>query len=104
MKGPEVMTNSTSPSNPPVSVVPGDPREGPPPIGLPVDITVNGTVVQIHSGRRTVVQVKDAGHVAHADVLEQVIHGQLNELPDDGSVVIKGHEVFVSHVRGSSSS
>jgi hypothetical protein len=75
-----------------------------PQTGPIVQINVNGTDVPIHRGHQTVVQIKDAGKVPHPDVLEQLVNGQLNELKDDGAVVIKGGEKFVSHIRGASSS
>lgn len=67
--------------------------------GSHVTITINGQDVGIHRGRRTVAEIKVAGDVPAADELDQVVDGQLVELPDDGSLVIKGGEVFVSHPR-----
>jgi hypothetical protein len=69
-----------------------------------VTITVNNHAVQIHRGRRSVAEIKTAGHVPLADDLEQIIAGQMHLLPDDGHVVIHGHEVFVSHPKSTSSS
>lgn len=88
----------------PTQESPGGAHNSHPETGPIVDITVNGTTVRIHRGRRTVTEIKDAAGVPRADVLEQVVDGQLKELPDDGSVVIKGGEQFVSHVRGAASS
>ena len=65
--------------------------------GPNVSITVNNVAVEIHRGRQTVAEIKNAGGVALADDLEQVIDGVLNPLPDDGAVTIKGGEEFVSH-------
>src|SRR5437764_1103145 len=63
--------------------------------GPEVHITVNGVSRSIHRGRRTVVEIKTAGQVPLAEEIEQVIEGKLTPLPDDGSVVIKGGEVFM---------
>lgn len=72
--------------------------------GPEVHITVNGVSHSIHRGRRTVAEIKTVGQVPLAEELEQVIEGKLTPLPDDGSVVIKGREVFMSHVRDGGSS
>lgn len=69
-----------------------------------VTIRVNGVDVRIHRGRRTVAEIKDKGGVPRADVLAQLIEGKLKDLPDDGSVVIKGGEEFHSHPPDSGSS
>lgn len=72
--------------------------------GPEVHITINGVPRLIHRGRRTVVEIKKLGEVPLADELEQLIDGKLTPLPDDGTVTIKGKEVFVSHVRSGGSS
>lgn len=84
----------------------GRPAEQPPrpEPGPEVTITVNNDPYRIHRGRRTVAEIKTAGGVPLADELDQFIDNKLTELPDDGSVVIKGGEVFVSHVRSGGSS
>lgn len=69
-----------------------------------VGITVNGRETTIHRGHRTVAEIKAVGGVQAADDLEQVIDGRLVLLSDDGSVTIKGGEVFVSHPKDSASS
>jgi hypothetical protein len=69
-----------------------------------VFITVNGKQVRIHRGRQSVAEIKTAGGVPLADDLEQVIEGRLVPLPDDGSVTIKGDEVFISHPKDSAAS
>jgi hypothetical protein len=69
-----------------------------------VTVKINGKDVRIHRGRQSVAQLKVTGHVEPAEELEQVINGVFTPLPDDGSVVIKGGEVFVSHVRASAGS
>ncbi len=75
-----------------------------PETGPIVEIKVNGKAYPIHRGRQTVAAIKSAGKVPLADDLEQVVDGRLVPLPDDGSVTIKGHEVFVSHPKDSGSS
>lgn len=69
-----------------------------------VTITIDGQPKPIHRGRRTVAEIKQLGGIPQADVLEQIINGQLVQLDDNGAVVIKGDEVFVSHPRDSASS
>ena len=78
---------------------PNHPNEGP-----NVTITVNGPSYTIHRGRRTVAEIKQVAGVPLAHDLEQVIDGVLTPLPDDGSVVLKGGEAFVSHPKDAGSS
>ncbi len=72
--------------------------------GPDVIIDVNGVKLSIHRGHQTVVQIKTIAGVNLAEVLEQIIGGQLTPLPDDGAVTIKGGEQFVSHVRSGAGS
>jgi hypothetical protein len=72
--------------------------------GPEVHITINGVSRVIHRGRRTVVEIKTLGEVPLADELEQLIHGKLTPLSDDGAVTVKGGETFMSHVRSGGSS
>lgn len=69
-----------------------------------VNITINNVSKPIHRGRATVAEIKALGAVATADELEEVVAGKLTPLLDDGSVTIKGGEVFISHPRDSGSS
>lgn len=70
-----------------------------------VSIKVDDKAVEIHRGRQPVSEIKRLGGVAAADELALVIEGQpLKPLPDDGSMVIKGGEEFVSYPKDSSSS
>lgn len=69
-----------------------------------VTITVDGQQKSIHRGHQPVSEIKRVGGVPQADVLEQVLDGKLVPLDDDGGVVIKGNEVFISHPRDSASS
>lgn len=72
-----------------------------------VEITINNKPYQIHRGRQTVVAIKALGGVPQADELAQVIEGNtppLTPLKDDGSVPIKGGEIFVSYPKDSGSS
>ncbi len=64
-----------------------------------VVIIVNDTERSIHRGRQTVVEIKTVGKVPLNHALEQVIDGQIVPLDDNGSVVIKGGEVFLSHIK-----
>jgi len=69
-----------------------------------VTIEVDNVPVQIHRGHHTVAEIKTAGHVPLAYDLEQIVHGKLIPLPDDGSVTIKGGESFVGHPKDNQSS
>ena len=72
-----------------------------------VDISVDDKPYRIHRGRRTVAEIKVVGQVPTADELEQVLVDEvppLRPLADDGSITIKGGEIFISHPRDSGSS
>lgn len=69
-----------------------------------VTITVDNKPVQIHRGRQSVVEIKSLGGVPAAFDLDEVVEGKLVPLPDDGHVVIKGEEVFLSHPKSGHSS
>jgi len=69
-----------------------------------VTITVDNKPVQIHRGRQSVAEIKSLGHVPAAFDLDEVVNGKLVPLPDDGYVVIKGEEVFLSHPKSGHSS
>jgi hypothetical protein len=75
-----------------------------PQTGPEVVITINNKEFRIHRGRQTVVAIKTLGGVPLADDLEERVGGQLQLLPDDGAVTIKGGEVFISHPKDSGSS
>ena len=70
-----------------------------------VTITVNNAEYEIHRGRQTVAQIKALANVPAADELA-LIRGEndLDPLKDDGSVVIKGGERFLSYPKDSGSS
>lgn len=70
-----------------------------------VSVKVNNVPVQIHRGRQAVSEIKRLGGVPGADELAHVVEGQpLMPIADDGFVVIKGGEEFVSYPKDSSSS
>jgi hypothetical protein len=70
-----------------------------------VTITVNNKNYDIHRGRRTVAEIKAVGGVPAADDLVLVKgDNDFDTLKDDGSVVIKGGERFLSHPKDSGSS
>lgn len=69
-----------------------------------VTISVNGKPVEIHRGRREVSEIKAKGEVPAADTLAQVVSGELKPLPDDGSIVIRGEEVFLSYPKDAAAS
>ena len=78
---------------------PSHPQEGP-----EVTITVNGVTYKLHRGHQTVAAIKQVAQVPLAHDLEQVVGDALKPLPDDGSVTLKGGEVFVSHPKDAGSS
>lgn len=69
-----------------------------------VTISVNDKPVEVHRGRREVREIKDKGGVPAADTLAQVVDGELKPLLDDGSVVIRGEEVFLSYPKDAAAS
>jgi hypothetical protein len=69
-----------------------------------VSITVNDVEKNIHRGRQTVTEIKSIGEVPLNYMLEQLIDGKLTELEDHGSVVIKGGEIFIGHIKDGASS
>lgn len=69
-----------------------------------VTISVDGKDVSIHRGHQTVANIKSAGNVIANYDLDQLVDGKLEPLLDEGSVTIKGGEIFVSHPKDSSSS
>jgi hypothetical protein len=72
--------------------------------GAQVTITVNGATYRIHRGHQTVAAIKQVAQVPLAHDLELVVGDALKPLPDDGSVTLKGGEVFVSHPKDAGSS
>ena len=64
-----------------------------------VSITINDVDKEIHRGRKTVEEIKKIGGVSLNHMLEQVINRKLTPLDDNSSVVIKGGEIFVSHIK-----
>lgn len=69
-----------------------------------VTIHVNDRPLEIHRGRRQVAEIKEKGTVPAADTLAQVVDGELKPLPDDGSVVIRGGETFLSYPKDAAAS
>lgn len=69
-----------------------------------VKIEIDGIKYDIHRGRQSVESIKQTGKVDPLYLLEQMIDGELTSLEDDGYVVIKGDEVFISSPRDGGSS
>ena len=69
-----------------------------------VTITVNDVQREIHRGRQSVSEIKQIGEVPLNYMLEQLIEGKLTQLDDNGSVVIKGEEIFIGHIKDGASS
>jgi len=69
-----------------------------------VQVTIDGKHKTIQAGTYTVTELKRVLGVDPPRVLDEVIGGEFKELPDNGTVHIKGGEIFVSHVRQGQSS
>jgi hypothetical protein len=69
-----------------------------------VDITIDSNKVSIHRGNQSVAEIKHTGNIPLAFDLEQVVNGKLVPLSDNGSLTIKGDEIFISHPKDASSS
>lgn len=80
-----------NPNHPPPA--PGGPHEEP---HGTVIIHVNSKEVPTRRGAHTVAEIKKLGGVPLADELDQKVSETIVPLDQDGKVVIKGGEVFVS--------
>lgn len=69
-----------------------------------VEVSINNVSYQLHRGNTPVEELKRAGTVPVADQMVWVKGEELVDLPDDGSVVLKGGERFISHPRTSAAS
>lgn len=69
-----------------------------------VAVTLNNDTYEIQRGNYKIPELKSALGINSDYVIDQIIAGEFIELSDDGKVVIKGGEVFVSHVRSGCSS
>ena len=69
-----------------------------------VQVTIDGKHKTIQAGTYTVAELKRLLAVDPSRVLDVVICGEFKELPDDGTVHVKGGEIFISHVRQGQSS
>lgn len=90
-----------------MSAGPGTPQpEGPANQGDKhlVTVSVDGHDRQVPKGKYTVAEFKATVGVAANYELDQIVDGEFKPLPDDGTIHIKGHEAFVSHVRRGGSS
>lgn len=72
--------------------------------GHKVPVTIDNRTVEIQAREWVVSQLKTALGVDPSRELEQVVDGKLVPLDDNAKLHIRGHEVFVSHVRGGGSS
>lgn len=61
-----------------------------------VRITVNGKVFPVPPGEHQVARLKNQTGVQPQDNLEQVVDGQIQMLDDNGTVLIRGQEEFVT--------
>lgn len=72
--------------------------------GHKVPVTIDNRTVEIQAREWVVSQLKTALGVDPSRDLEQVVDGKLVPLDDNARIHIRGHEVFMSHVRGGGSS
>lgn len=75
-----------------------------PQTGPDVTVQVDLETKTVHRGSYRVSEFKEKVGVDASRALDQVINGEFHPLDDDGHLVIKGGEVFVSHVRTGGSS
>jgi predicted Rdx family selenoprotein len=69
-----------------------------------VKITVDGKSFEIGRGKEPVAAIKKVASVPAANQLDQDINGVLTPIDQDGSVLIRGGEIFVSYPATGSSS
>jgi len=69
-----------------------------------VTVHVNNREVFLHEGHYPVTTLKKVSGVPLADDLDELVDCTLKPLADDGSVTIRGCEIFVSHVKDGGSS
>ena len=69
-----------------------------------VQVTIDNKHKIIQAGTYTVTELKRVLGVDPSRVLDEVVCGEFKELPDNGTVHVKGGEIFVSHVRQGQSS
>jgi hypothetical protein len=75
-----------------------------PQTGPDVTVTVDTVVKTVHRGSYIVAEFKQVVGVDPAKELDEVIGGEFKPLDDAARIVIKGGEIFVSHVRTGASS
>lgn len=75
-----------------------------PQTGPVVTVTVDTQPKEVHRGNYVVSDFKEKVNVNADKQLDQVIGGEFKPLGDQDHIVIKGGEVFVSHVRSGGSS
>lgn len=75
-----------------------------PQTGPDVTITIDNESFTVHRGDTTVTTLKAVAGVPAAYELEEIVDGTLKPLNDDGRIVLKGGERFVSHPRAGASS
>ena len=69
-----------------------------------VQVTIDNEHKIIQAGTYTVTELKRVLGVDPSRVLDEVVCGEFKELPDNGTVHVKGGEIFISHVRQGQSS
>lgn len=69
-----------------------------------VIVSVDNEKKSVHRGAHVVSEFKKLVGVDESKDLDQIIDGQITPLKDADKIVIKGGEVFISHVRSGASS
>jgi hypothetical protein len=69
-----------------------------------VQISINGKDYRTHTGNNSVRHLRNLGHVPETDVLSELRDGSFVDLDNNAHVIIRGHEIFVSHPPSTGSS
>lgn len=69
-----------------------------------VTITINNAAFEIHRGHHTVAELKTLANVPLAYDLNLVVDGKFILQADEGGVVIKGGEEFITNAKDGASS
>jgi len=64
-----------------------------------VTIMIDNKHYEVHRGHQTVAYLKELGGISQNYELDEVRDGQLIPLDDDGSITLKGGEVFKSNLK-----
>ncbi|MFA5168254.1 MAG: hypothetical protein WC530_06975 [Candidatus Omnitrophota bacterium] len=80
------------------------PEHDQPETGPVVTVMVDNAPKSVHRGHYIVSEFKTAVGVDSSRDLDEIVKGQIKPLQDADNLVIKGGEVFISHVKSGASS